>query len=168
MTRKETTVVALKCFAIYLLSQIIIGFPPLITTIFQLNTYADEAGAFSNGWVIAAFAVGIIGGIAAFLLLWKSTNSLLTKETSDEDTGEIGVNGIMKIILACMGVYFLVLAAVHFPSALSYYRFSTQVPNPNPSALMGLVTNVLQLVFGCLLIGRPGRWVQAIRSIGDI
>lgn len=166
MTRKETTAIALKCFAIYILSQTILALPAIATLGTRLKYMGD--GKPTNIWIIVISVSSLLAGVIAAFLVWKFTNSLLTKETTPDNSGDLGVNGVMKIILACMGVYFIIDAAMVFPSALVSYRFSTQVPNSNPNALMFLVTQVIELLFGCLLIAKPGKWVKAIRSIGEI
>jgi hypothetical protein len=166
MTRKETTAIALKCFAIYILSSVIFSLPSLVAVGQMLNN-SQERGS-SSIWAILIPALSVIIGIATALLIWKTTNSLLTKETSSPDTGEIGVNGVMKIILACMGIYFAINALIYLPGAFVSYQFSAQVDSPNPGARMALIAQGLRLTFGCLLIAMPGRWVKAIRSIGEI
>lgn len=166
MTKKETTAVALKCFAVYILSQVIISLPSLATLGTRLKYMGD--GKPSNIWIISISGLSVLVGLLAAFLIWKFTNSLLNKETTPDESSDIGVSGVMKIILACMGVYFIIDAAMVFPMALSSYRFSVEVPNSNPNAFMFLVTQVIEFSFGCLLIAKPGRWVKAIRSIGEI
>jgi hypothetical protein len=166
MTNKETTSIALKCFAIYVLSRVLLTLPSYAFFGRMLNN--TKGGASSAVWTITIPALSVIIGITTAFLIWKSTNSLMTQETSPVETGEIGVNGVMKIILACMGIYFAIDAVIHFPSALASCRFYAQVNNPNPQTTMVLITQGLKLTFGCLLIAKPGKWAKAIRSIGEI
>jgi len=164
MTKKETTAVALKCFAIYILSQVIISLPTVATLGIRLKHMGD--GKPTNIWIIAISVLSLLAGVIAAFLIWKFTNSLLSKETTTDESNDLGVNGVMKIVLAFMGVYFVIGAVIYFPNALVSYRLSAQVNNPN--ALMALITQTLKLTCGCLLIAKPGKWVKAIRSIGEI
>lgn len=168
MTRKETTAIALKCFAIYILSQVIISLPTLASLGLKLKYMGSEEP--SNIWIIGIPVLSVILGITTAFLIWKSTNSLLTKEaTPNENSGDLGVDGIMKIVLACMGVYFVIDAAIAVP----YAFVSLQIARTNPSfkmelCIMNLVTQILEFTFGGLLIAKPGKWVLAIISIGRI
>lgn len=168
MTRKEATAIALKCFAIYILSQVIISIPSFASLGLKLKYMGSETP--SNTWAIVIPALSVILGITTAFLIWKFTNSLLTKETTpDENSGDLGVNGIMKIVLACMGVYFVIDAAIAVP----YAFVNLQLARTNPSfkmelCIMNLVTQILEITFGSLLITKPGKWVMAIRSIGRI
>jgi len=166
MTNKETTAIALKCFAIYILSRVLLALPSYVHMGRMFDTINDGKQAGFLSIIIPVLSV-LVGIITAFLI-WKCTTSLMTKETSPADTGELGVNGVMKIILACMGLYFAINALIYLPGAFASYRFSAQVDNPNPGTRMALIAQGLRLTFGCLLIAMPGKWVKAIRSIGEI
>ncbi len=105
MTRKETTAVALKCFVIYFLSQAFIAFPSLTTLGLKLKYMGD--GEPSNLWVVVIPSLGIVSCVTVAFLIWKFTNSLMTKEIADDKTtGDMGIDDVFKIVLACMGVYF--------------------------------------------------------------
>jgi heme/copper-type cytochrome/quinol oxidase subunit 2 len=164
MTRKETTAVSLKCFAIYILSQIIIGLPAMVTLTIRLKDIG--ATQLSQAVVPIILTLSVLVGIAAAVLVWKTTNSLMTKETSPDETGGLSVNDVMKLVLACMGVYFIIDAIMVLPHAIVSYQMAKMSPNPVTTAY--LVAQVLEVIFGGLLIAMPGKWVKAIRSIGKI
>ena len=165
MTRKETTAIALKCFAIYFLSQVFIVLPSLTTLGLKLK-YMGE-GNPSNVWAIAIPAFGVISCVTVAFLIWKFTNSLMTKETSDDKTtGDLEVDDVVKIILACMGVYFVINALIAFPHAI--VNFHTVKNAQNPLGITYLLVQIIKLFFGGLLIAKPGQWLKAIRAIGKI
>jgi len=164
MTRKETTAIALKCFAIYMLSQAFVSFPALATLGLKLKYMGG--GNPSNIWVIIIPALGIISCATVAFLIWKFTNSLLMKETTDEGNAtDIKIDGVVKIVFACMGVYFLIDAIIALPYALVNYRIAS---SSTPQSLAYLLTKLLELLFGGLLVAKPGQWVKAIRSVGKI
>ena len=162
MTRKETTAIALKCFAIYFLSQAFIAFPSLTTLGLKLKYMGD--GEPSNLWVVVIPALGIISCVTVAFLIWKFTNSLMTKETADDKTtGDLGVDDVVKIVLACMGVYFVIDAVIVLPQAIVNFQATK---NQSPFGITYLLTQVIELFFGALLIAKPGQWLKAIRVIG--
>jgi hypothetical protein len=68
-----------------------------------------------------------------------------------------------------MGVYFIIDAAMVLPSALVEYRISSQhIDEGRIRTFMYLLTQIIEVVFGGLLIAKPGKWAKAIRSIGQI
>ncbi|GEM_PF-2279202 len=164
MTRKETTAIALKCFAIYILSQVIISLPSLATLGIRLKYMGN--GYPSNIWIGGVSTLSVILGVTTAVLIWKFTNSLMTKETAPDESGVLEVNGVMKIILACMGVYFIIDATMVLPHAV----VNLQVAKGSQRALgiTYLLTQILELTFGGILIAKPGKWVKTIRSIGQI
>ncbi len=163
MTRKETTAVALKCFAIYILSQAFVVLPALATLGLKLK-YMGE-GKPSNIWVIAIPAFGVISCVTVAFLIWKFTNSLMAKETIEEKTtGDLSSDDVVKIILACMGVYFVIDAVIAIPHAL--VNFLLAKGSQNPLGITYLLTQIIELFFGGLLIAKPGQWLKAIRAIG--
>jgi len=164
MTRKETTAVALKCFAIYILSQTIIALPILATLGVKLKYMGG--GEPSNIWIVAISVLSVVVGLTMAFLIWKCTNSLMSKETTPQDSGDLGVNDVMKIILACMGVYFVIDAMIALPHAVVNFQITRN--SQEAVGITYLLTQVLKLFFGGLLIAKPGKWVEAVRSIGKI
>lgn len=162
MTRKETTAIALKCFAIYFLSQAFVAFPSLATLGLKLKYMGD--GEPSNLWVIIIPAFGIVSCVTVAFLIWKFTNSLMAKETTSENpTSDIRIDDVVKIIFACMGVYFIIHALTALPYAVINYRMVAK----NYLPFTYLLSQVIELFFGALLVAKPGQWVKAIRSIGN-
>jgi len=163
MTRKETTAIALKCFAIYFLSQAFVALPSLATLGLKLK-YMGE-GKPSNIWAIVIPAFGVISCVTVAFLIWKFTNSLMVKETTSESrTGDLSINDVVKIILACMGVYFVIDAVIALPHAI--VNFQATKNSQSPFGITYLLTQVIELFFGVLLIAKPGQWLKAIRAIG--
>jgi len=167
MTRKETTAIALKCFALYLLAQIIISLP-IIAGLVELGYYGQHDT--SNFWIFALCTLCTLIGLLVVFLIWKTTNSLLTKEmTSPEDaTGDLSVDEVMKIILACMGVYFSINAIIAFPQAFVAFQIARNFSGQQPLILaVSLGSVILQIIFGYLLIAKPAQWAKIIRSVKE-
>ena len=167
MTRKETTAIALKCFAIYIIGQVFISLPVLSAIGIKLRAYGQHDIPI---FVIASvcFLTVVVGFLFAFLL-WKFTNSLMLKETSTDDTQSgLSVDEVMKIILACMGIYFAIGAILAFPRAYVEIQLSkTNSAFLGEITFINLVAIVLQFIFGCLLIAKPSSWVKVIRSVKE-
>ena len=165
MTRKETTAIALKCFALYIIGQVFVSLPILSGIGLKLGAYGGHDIPI---FFIASicFLTVMIGFLFAFLL-WKFTNSLMLKETTtDETQSGISVDEVMKIILSCMGIFFAINAIIAFPRAF----VEIQISKTNPAFIgeltfINLVAIILQFVFGCLLIAKPSSWVNVIRSV---
>jgi hypothetical protein len=167
MTRKETTAIALKCFALYIIGQVFISLPTLSGIGLKLGAYGDHDTPI---FFIASvcFLTVVVGFLFAFLL-WKFTNSLMLKETSSEGTPSgIGVDEVMKIILACMGIYFAINAILAFPRSFVEFQLSKTTTVFMPEiTFINLVSIGLQFMFGCLLIAKPSSWVNVIKTVRE-
>ncbi len=166
MTRKETTSIALKCFAIYIIAQVFISLPVIATLGLKIGYF----GSHNTPRVFVA-SVCLLTVVVAYLfafLLWKFTNLLLLKDTSaTESTSELGIDETIKIILACMGIFYATNAIIALPRA--YVEFQLAKTNPdfsNEITTITLVAITLQFVLGCFLIIKPSCWLNLIRSAG--
>ena len=168
MTRKETTAIALKCFALYLMAQVIISLPVFAGLGMQLGYYGHHD--ISKFWIVALCTLCTLIGLLVVFLIWKTTNSLLKKDTSStEDTlGDLNADGVMKIVLACMGVYFSVNAVIAFPRVFVDFQIAKKIADQQSLvSAISLGSVILQIVFGCLLIAKPAKWVKMIRSVKE-
>ena len=168
MTRKETTAIALKCFALYILAQVIISLPIFAGLGMKLGYYGQHD--IPNFWIFALCVLCIFIGFVVAFLIWKTTNSLLTKESiSPEDAkGDLSADGVMKIILACIGIYFAINAVVAFPRVFVDFQIAKKIADQQ--SLISAITLgsvVLQLILGFLLIAKPAKWVKMIQAIGE-
>ena len=167
MTRKETTAIALKCFAIYLITQVLVSLPVLVSIGLKLGSYGKHQ---TSGFFIASICfLSVILALATAFFLWRLTNSLLLQETVLESTpSEIGVDEVMKIILACMGVYFASSAIINFPRAFVEFQIAQNNPTYEIELpVVDLVSHILQFTIGSLLIAKPAKWVKMIRLIKE-
>lgn len=166
MTQKETTAVAIKCFAIYILAQVIISLPTLAALGLKIGSYGQHD--IQRSWVLVISSSSLVLGLVTAYLLWKFTTSLLTKEPVQETaTDDLGADGIMKIVLACMGVYFIIDATMTLPHAIVQFHVSRSNPAfQTELSAMYLLAQVLESIFGFLLIAKPNKWVKMIRSLG--
>ncbi len=167
MTRKESTIIALKCYAIYIIVQLIVSLPILVGICLKLGRFGQHD---TSAFFIASISfLSVVFCLATAFFLWKLANSLLIKETMPEPvSGEIGVDEVMKIILTCMGVYFAINAVIAFPSAFVDFQISRSNVDYQPLvSVVSLASVVLQIIFGCLLIAKPAKWVKKIRAIRE-
>ncbi|MEE9369824.1 MAG: hypothetical protein V3V05_13340 [Pontiella sp.] len=168
MTRKETTAIALKCFALYLLAQVIISLPICAGLGMKLGYYGQHDT--SKFWIFALCTLCTLIGLLVAFLIWKTTNSLLTKETTspEDSTGDLNADGVMKIILACMGVYFAINAIIAFPRIFVDFQIAKKIADQQSLvSAISLGSVILQIIFGCLLISKPAKWVKMIRSVKE-
>lgn len=165
MTRKETTVVALKCYAIYIVIQLVVFLPTLAGICLKLGHF-DQRGTSTFFIGVVSF-LSVVCYLVAALFLWKTANSLLIGEAMQETgSSEIGMDEVMKMVLACMGVYFVTAGVIVFPRI--FVEFKIAESNSDPQALVSavsLASVVLQIIFGGLLIAKPAKWVKMIQSI---
>lgn len=159
MTNKETTAIALKCFAIYVLSTVLIGFS------MSLSAYAYRP----SPWIWAITPASLLIGAAVVFVLWKTANSLTLGQVDDpQNTQRTDFDVILKNILICMGVYFAINGFVVLPSTIGHYNFLTQTNAPQANvAWLSLSAPILKISIGLCLIAKPKQWVKMIRSIGE-
>jgi hypothetical protein len=163
MTRKETTAIALKCFAIYIMVQMIINIPSFVSIGMNIGLMMDKPEPTPLTIIIPSLSI-IIGFAIAFFL-WKTTNSILEKETDPSaDQSDIGVDEVVKLVLGCMGIYFIIDAIIVLPGAIA--SLANLQNTQFGYSLMFFSTQILELIFGALLVTKPGKWLKIIRSAG--
>ena len=168
MTKKETTAIALKCFSLYLLAQVIISLPMCAGLGMKLGYYGQHDT--SKFWIVVICTLCTLIGLFVAFLIWKTTNSLLTKETTspEDSTGDLNADGVMKIILSCMGIYFAINAIIAFPPTFVNFRIAQNTVGQQAFvSVSSVISVVLQLAFGCLLIAKPAKWLKLIRSVKE-
>jgi hypothetical protein len=163
MTRKETTAIALKCFTIFILYRAFTLLPSLGTMAMKISHIGSDKPSNVVLYVVPVMTVLAMIFIAA--LVWSSANSVLAKETPPDKSSDLDVNGVIKIIFSCMGIYFIINALIYLPLAIADYQVAG---DRNPLKATYLFSQVLKLIFGTVLVVKPGKWVKAIRSIGEI
>lgn len=163
MTTKQATGIALKFFAIYLLFNLLMVIPSLVS----IGYYGNQPSILTR-FVIPL--IGIIVGLIAIGLLWKVSNSFIKKTGTDEEPiiNDMTTDGVMKTVLACMGLYFALQGIISFlhvyASARSYAQHSTAGFQLD---LNFLIVPCVKFALGCFLIAKPKQWVKVIRSIGE-
>lgn len=163
MTRKETTAIALKCFAIYIMVQMIISIPSFVSIGLNIGHMIGKPEPTPLTIIIPSLSI-IIGFAIAFFL-WKTTNSILEKDTSPStDQSDIGVDEVVKLVLGCMGIYFIIDALIVLPGATA--SLTDQQNYQFGYSLMYFSTQILEIIFGALLVTKPAKWLKIIRSAG--
>ena len=166
MTTKQATGIALKFFAIYLLFHLLTMIPTIISVAYRpFEKSSDQPSTWS---IFLIPAIGIIICLILIGLLWKTSTSLINKAGSANEhvTNDMTADGIMRIILSCMGLYLAlqgIIEGLHvYASARSYARLSAEFHLD----FNLLIVPMFKLVVGCTLIAKPIQWVKMIRSIG--
>lgn len=171
MTNRQTTAVALKCFAIYFLSNILISLPTHLNLAAMLPDGMSPA-QWHTTLLICIVAVNLICGF----LLWKMASSLLKKSDDTPNNAPADYDKTLKNCLIILGLYFAVNALAALPRTIAALNQTLQAiennmlpPNGGQTraAISLLVPQILKLSIGLLLIGRPNQWLRAIRSIGE-
>ena len=161
MTTKQATGIALKFFAIYFLFNLLMVIPSYVTLGSSIKVMTGDQPSMLVVFLIPL--IGIVVCIIAIGLLWKVSNSLISKTRTDEEpiVNNMTTDGIMETVLACMGLYFAIQGIISFSQT---YAVSIGFPQLN---FKWLVAPTVQFVVGCFLIAKPKQWVKVIRSIGE-
>jgi len=162
----KATAVALKLFAIYLIFSVLVGIPSIFTLVTRI--YMME-GDGSSSWLLPLLllAATIILAAIGIGLLWKTANSLLTKDapvTSEPES--VDLNKLFRLALSVMGLFFAFQALITLPQQWSYFQLirEHQMVLPAPA---GLVSSLLQLVLGSWLIAKPRQWAGWLQKLGE-
>jgi hypothetical protein len=120
-------------------------------------------------WNILIPIMTVVFALIVISLLWKSTNSLLKKEiTPDTQSADLSAGEIMNIVFACLGVYFVVDAAIVLPHSFVNLQVANNTLGGEVElAVTYLLAQVIELIFGFILIKSPMKLLTFIRSIGE-
>lgn len=174
MIAKQTTVIAVKFFAMYLLFSLLMTIPSLLAI-------GSQAARMLWGSVppnepvvvllqILMPLVGIALGGCVIWLIWRLGNSLIAKAPAEavESAGDLKGDELMRVILSCMGVYLVLMAGIQIIGRFASSRHYADISGDDfQVSLYLLLAPALQLIVGCFLIAKPKQWVRTIRSIGE-
>ena len=157
-------VIALKFYAIYLLSQVIIGIPTLVALGLHFKNWTGTEP--NKLWTVFVPVMSVLFGVGAAFLIWKCSDSLFKKESlMVSDPGVLGADGVMKIVLSCMGVYFIINGVVMIPHSLVNFQIVRRLPESQVLLpAVDLLSKVLEIVFGSLLVVTPYKWIKVLRK----
>lgn len=168
MTTRQAMGIALKFFSIYLIFNVLALFPMLVVLVFRIGGVSGKLP--STLIQILVPAIGIIGCATAIGLIWKVSTSLLHQGSTEEEpvVNDMTTDGIMKMALSCMGLYYAIGAVLH---VLETYTGALAVAQQSRTGLQvdisHLVVPIIQFAIGCVLIAKPRQWARAIKSIGE-
>jgi len=165
MTQKDAMAIALKFYAIYLLSQLITGIPVLVTLGLHFKNWTGTE--LNSLLAVSVPVMSVLFGIGAAGLVWKCSNSLLKESPSEvPDPAAPGVDLVMKTVFACMGVYFAIAGVVMMPQSLVNFQIARELSQSQVRLpAMNLLSKVLEILFGVLLVAMPYKWVRFIKGL---
>lgn len=162
----KATAVALKFFTLYLVFSVLISIPSIYAIVTRI--YIME-GDGSTSWLLPIVLLGATLILAAIGigLLWKTANSLLTKDALVPSEPEsVDLDKLFKLALSVMGLFFAIKALLGLPHQWNYL----QVSHENHRILQatpGLVSSVIQLILGGWLIAKPRQWAGWLQQLGN-
>jgi hypothetical protein len=159
MAPKDITAIAIRFFGIYLLVNVILYFPVMITAVATLQQQHSEK--FSSSIYIYIVGSFILLGVVVSLLLFRLANSIASRvPVSSEPSAHLTQGFLLQVL----GIYFIVSAL----SALPGYGFSLlKSSSIELTQLLYLFGYVFEAAVGCYLVVKPvvwNRWLNQLRG----
>ena len=137
MTTQNITAIAIRFLAIWLLVQLINNLPSLSLLFASIESYTQKdvpLGVYIS-MVIAVFVVGLI----ASYLMYKSSETILSKTTNENETSNQLSTTDHKFLIQLLGLYFIVASITCLPSSLSFIQYSEEVKFYNLLGTLGWI-----------------------------
>ncbi len=152
MNSQQITAVAIKCFAFWLLIQVVIYVPGMIGAYSTMKTYSGSDISLTTYTLMIASIISV--GLFATYALLKVSNSILKNTKEPETINKDTVSHVF--ILQVVGGYFIVTALSSAPNMV-YSTLSRD--SDNISNALYLFGNLFQLFIGLYLLISPGVWL---------
>ena len=162
MTNRETTVIAIKAFAVYIVLSVIVTPDILFTTLTQYFSGSENTQIVLI--LIALFVQIVI--IITCSLLWKTANRLLKDKQVNKALFPIkNTEKLNEIILIGLGIYVLTesLASIVVQLKYAYYdvmRYGEIVG----SKFVWLTSYSFASIIAFSLVRNPSKWVTRLRG----
>lgn len=154
MTTRNITAIAIKVLAIWLLVNVVLGFPVLANVAMSIQRDLGLGGHVGALYVSLFLASGLVGGTACFLL-FRLSDSLLSSvsDSSADASGTLSQGFVLQVV----GLFFIVSVVVDFPEVL--YQFYTGLPYKDHDGvpvglpyLVKLLALLFKLIIGVALL----------------
>lgn len=159
MAPKDITAIAIRFFGIYLLVNVVLYFPTLITATATLEQI--QSGEFNSSIYIYIVGSFVLLGVVVSLLLFRLANSISSRLPV---TSEPASHLTQEFLLQVLGVYFIVSAL----SAIPGYGSSLLTSSPiELTRLLYLFGYLFETAVGCYLVVKPvvwNRWLNQLRG----
>jgi hypothetical protein len=166
MIARQTTAIAVKFFAMYLLFLLLQSLPGFLLI-------GSHMAAIYEGSLLVRVLVPLVslavGGLSVWII-WRVARSVIAKKSAEpvEPTGDLSGDELMRVILSCMGVYLALMASLQIVRNFIGGRHLELIAGREFKINVPLVLSyVAQLAVGCWFVAKPRQWVRAIRSIGE-
>jgi len=158
MITQQITAIALRLFSIWLLIQVILNLPSLVTLFAGLEQYNQQEMPMEfYAGVIGVFV--LIGLIVAFLIN-KVASSVLNRAKSDSEETLSGDS--QKVLFQLVGLYFVVNALAYVPRSLSFIPHTLEISLSDILWPAGLV---FQLIIGLWLVSASSFWLDLFNKL---
>lgn len=168
MTTRELVSVAIKVFAIYILVQVLVLMPSMVSTL----AYATDLNQNSTPWI----ALGGIGAIVASAVIAFFAWRLSTDVVSGALPGDVNTTETPRhaadwesFVLSVLGLYLMVRTIVVLvPRATGTFVQVSDANNPHgvdASTIAMLVCLLLQGLLGLSLVIRAKGWAALLRRL---
>ena len=169
MKTREITSLALKLFALYLLSQALINVPSIMGVYLAIESRNTDNP--SHEWLWVSGVVSILCAIVIAILIWKLANkSLIESLKNDSESSDLNIvpTDFERIIYWALGLFFLVSSISSIP--FSFYSAYASVNNDlsfglNTGHILHISSDLFQALIGITLILYPGHWSSLFTQV---
>lgn len=150
MAPKDIAAIAIRFFGIYLLVNVVLYIPAMITMVAGLQH--SQSGKFSGSVLIPIVGSFILLGVVVSLFLFRLANSIASKlPASTVDSSHLS----QELLLQVLGVYFIVSALKVLPG----YGISLLESNQMElKRLLYLLGHIFEVAVGFYLVVKPVVW----------
>ncbi len=158
MNTRETTAIAIKLLAIWLLVNVVLNVPNLLLIFNTVASYKQEE--IPKDLYISVVLSSLVIGIIASFLLFRTSNSVLNNlpAENNNDTNNIS----QQFLLQLGGVYFIVSSLIALLSTLVSLKNQTAVETANYFFLLG---SIFELSVGLHMTVNSNKWVSLFNKL---
>jgi hypothetical protein len=156
MSSKEITAIAIKFFSIYLLVNVILYFPSMLTTLTALENYRGQD--FDSNIFIYVVGAFIILGVTVSFFLSRLANSIILHSSENSESNTLLSQ---QFLLQVLGVYFIVSGLSLMPSIAISAFVDTSF---NLDRVLPIAGYIFQVIVGLYFLTKPVFWVQCLNK----
>lgn len=159
MSPKDITAVAIKFFGIYLMVNIILYFPVIITSFTRLKHLPEQD--FNSGMLAIIVGAFIILGFSVSYILFRIANSIASKTNENTDKNP---QPTQEFLLQLLGIYLIVSSLSVIPGfSISLFKEG----NIDTAKVLYGFGYVFQVMVGSYILINPvvwGQWLNKLRG----
>lgn len=163
MTNREIVAVALKCFVIYILVNLLIQLPLFSHSISTWTELLGDKEPTGMPYLIAIFIMVIVLAILLSWAIWKLSNKVAGDMTAGESDETRLSSEVTHIILAGIGLLLLVPALLELPNYIWYaYVEVSGYPEKTDGLSLKTVFSTMavlgEIIIGLTLLVKTSAW----------